>query len=180
MESIRRLARSSIVLSVAVTLAGATGTGGAPSPPSAAGAAQEVTVVGVFVDAEVHHPVIVLEGKRDKRSMAMVIGAAEATGIALPLQHITPPRPLTHDLFVSLFGRLNVKVDKVLVTDLRDNTYFATLYLTSAGAAIEMDARPSDAIALAVRTKAPVYVEDRVFEKASRLPGPPAESGSRI
>ena len=180
MASIRRLARLSIVLSVVVTLAGAKGTGGAPSAPPGANAAQEVTVVGVFVDAHVHHPVIVLEGKRDKRTVAMVIGPAEATGIALPLQNVTPPRPLTHDLFVNLFARLNVKVDKVLVTDLRDNTYFATLYLTSAGGVIEMDARPSDAIALAVRAKAPVYVDDRVFEKASRLPGPPAESGSRI
>jgi uncharacterized protein len=180
MEPIRRLARSSIVLSVAVTLIGVGRTGEAPSAPPVVNAAQEVTVVGVFVDAQVHHPVIVLEGKRDKRSVAMVIGAAEATGIALPLQHVTPPRPLTHDLFSSLLGKLNVKVDRVLVTDLRDNTYFATLYLTSTGGAIEMDARPSDAIALALRANAPVYVEDRVFEKASRLPGPPAESGSRI
>jgi hypothetical protein len=110
----------------------------------------------------------------------MAIGPAEATGIAVPLEKITPPRPLTHDLFLTLFGRLNVKVEKVVVTDLRDNTYFATLYLTAAGAPMELDARPSDAIALAVRAGAPVLVEDRVFDKASRRPGTPAAPSSSV
>jgi bifunctional DNase/RNase len=180
MRTFTRCARLWILLTMSLALTGARGSSGAAAPPSPVNGPQEVTVMGVFVDPHAHQPVVVLQGKRDKKSVAMVIGAAEATGIAVPLSNVTPPRPLTHDLFLSLFGRLNVKVDKVLVNDLRDNTYFATLYLTANGTAIEMDSRPSDAIALAVRAKAPVYVEDRVFDKASQVPSPAAPPGSRI
>jgi bifunctional DNase/RNase len=106
----------------------------------------------------------------------MLIGAAEATAIAVPLENITPPRPLTHDLFLTLFGRLKVQVTRVVITDLRNNTYFATVYLTSGGTPMELDSRPSDAIALAIRAKAPVFAEERVFEKSDRPPAP----GERI
>jgi uncharacterized protein len=146
--------------------------------PPAGGAAQEVSVVGVFSDPRGQHGVL-LESKRDKqRRFLMVIGAAEATAIAVPLEHITPPRPLTHDLFLTLFGRLQVAVSKVVITDLRNNTYYATLYLTVGGSPMELDSRPSDAIALAIRAKAPVFAEERVFEKADRVPSPGA--GERI
>src|SRR5262247_1334905 len=133
-----------------------------------------------FGEAPTRAPIVVLEGKRDKRSFGMVIGPAEATGIAVHLQHVTPPRPLTHDLFLTLFGRLNVKVEKAIITDLRDNTYFATVYLTANGTALELDSRPSDAIALAIRAKAPVYAEDRVFDKAALIPKDLVPPGSRI
>ena len=86
-------------------------------------ATQEATVVAVLVDPATQQPVIVLEGKRDQRTLTMAIGLAEATGIALPLQGVTPPRPLTHDLFLTMFGRLNVSVDRVVIHDLRDNIY---------------------------------------------------------
>ena len=79
---------------------------------------------------------------------------------------MTPPRPLTHDLFLTLFGRLHVTVTKAVITDLRDNTYYATLFLSANGTALELDSRPSDAIALAIRAKVPVLVEERVFDKA--------------
>src|SRR5262245_38481111 len=122
MPAINRLGALAILLAVGLALAGAR----AQSPPASPTptSAQEVTVMGVFVDAQTRGPVVVLEGKRDKRTFGMVIGPAEATGIAVHLQHVTPPRPLTHDLFLTLFGRLNVKVDKAVITDLRDNTYF--------------------------------------------------------
>ena len=90
------------------------------------------------------------------------------------------PRPLTHDLFLTLFGRLNVVVDKVVITDLREHTYYATLFLKSGGAAMELDSRPSHAIALALRAKAPVYAADVVLDKAGQRPGAPAGSGQRI
>ncbi len=105
--------------------------------PPAAAAPQEVSVVGLVVDGRSHQPTIVLQGKRDKRTFAMAIGPAEATGIALPLKNVTPPRPLTHDLFLTLFGRLQVTVTKAVITDLRDDTFFATLYLSANGAALE-------------------------------------------
>src|SRR5499427_6428525 len=147
------------------------------SAPTSAGP-QEVAVVGLLVDEQTQQPTIVLQGKRDRRTFAMVIGPAEATGIAFPLQKVTPPRPLTHDLFLTVFGRLNTTVTKAVITDLRDNTFFATLYLSANGSALELDSRPSDAIALAIRAKAPIFAEDRVFDRAERIPGGP--SGPRI
>ena len=152
---------------------------GPAAPPPAVSGAQEVTVVGVFSDPQGAHGVM-LEGKRDKRRVLMVIGVAEATAIAVPLEHVTPPRPLTHDLFLTLFGRLKVQLSKVVITDLRNNTYYATLHLTVDGSPMELDSRPSDAIALAIRAQAPVYADDLVFEKSDRLPGAPARTGERI
>ena len=107
-------------------------------------------------------------------ALGMGIGAAEATGIAFPLENRVPPRPLTHDLFLTLFGRLKVTVTRVVVTDLKDGIYYATIYLDASGREVQLDSRPSDAIALAIRAKAPVLVEDRVFDKSDILPGAPA------
>ena len=148
---------------------------GAPAPPAPAGP-QEVSVIAVLVDARTQQPAVVLQGKRDRRTIAMAIGPAEATGIALPLQHVTPPRPLTHDLFLTLFGRLRVTVTRAVITDLRDSTFYATLFLSVDGSPMELDSRPSDAIAIAIRAKAPVFAEDRVFEKAAL----PSGTGPRI
>jgi uncharacterized protein len=167
MSQMIRLGRLGVLLIIGVALVGARDRGASAPPPSATGP-QEVAVVGLLVDERTNAPTIVLQGKRDKRTFAMVIGHAEATGIAFPLQNVTPPRPLTHDLFLTLFGRLQVTVTKVVITDLRDNTYFATLHLSANGATMELDSRPSDAIALAIRAKAPVFVEDRVFEKTEQ------------
>ena len=135
------------------------------APPSATGA-QEVEVVAVLVDQNTQQPTVLLQGKRDKRSVALAIGLAEATGIAVPLQGVTPPRPLTHDLFLTLFGRLKVTLTRVVITDLRDDIFYAIVYLTAGGPEFQLDARPSDAIALAIRAKVPVLVEERVFDKA--------------
>ena len=127
---------------------------------------QEAEVLAVVIDPRTEAPAVVLEGKRDRRRLAMAIGAAEATGIAVPLQGVTPPRPLTHDLFLTLFGRLKVSLTRVVITDLRDDIYYATVHLTGAGGELTLDSRPSDAIALAIRARVPVLVEDRVFDKA--------------
>ncbi len=134
-------------------------------PPKPTGA-QEVDVVAVMVDQSTQQPTVLLQGKRDKRSVALAIGLAEATGIAVPLQGVTPPRPLTHDLFLTLFGRLNVTLTRVVITDLRDDIFYAIVYLNAGGPELQLDARPSDAIALAIRAKVPVLVEERVFDKA--------------
>ena len=179
MSQWRRLGRLAFLFIVAAALLGARERGPTTPAPSATGP-QEVTVAGLLVDERSHAPTLVLQGKRDKKSFAMVIGPAEATGIAFPLQNLTPPRPLTHDLFLTLFARLRVTVTKVVITDLRDNTYYATVYLSANGATMELDSRPSDAIALAIRAKAPVFAEDRVFEKAEQVPGAPAGPGPRI
>jgi bifunctional DNase/RNase len=170
---------SRVLLVVLVTLTLATAAGardaGPPAAPRATGP-QEVEVVAVALDPRTQSPAVLLEGKRDKRHLLMMIGPAEATGIAVPLQGVTPPRPLTHDLFMTLFGRLKVQVTRAVITDLRDDIYYATLELAAPGATLTLDARPSDAIALAVRAKVPVLVEDRVFDKAA----PSGASGPRI
>jgi bifunctional DNase/RNase len=134
------------------------------APPKPTGA-QEVEVVAVLVDQSTQQPTVLLQGKRDKRSVALAIGLAEATGIAVPLQGVTPPRPLTHDLFLTLFGRLKVTLTRVVITDLRDDIFYAIVYLNTGGPELQLDARPSDAIALAIRAKVPVLVEERVFDK---------------
>jgi uncharacterized protein len=129
------------------------------------GGPQEAEVMAVVVDPRTQTPTVLLRSKRDGRQLAMTIGPAEATGIAVPLQGVTPPRPLTHDLFLTLFGRLNVSLTRVVITDLREDVYYATVHLKGSGGELTLDSRPSDAIALAIRAKVPVLVEDRVFDK---------------
>jgi uncharacterized protein len=143
-----------------------------PAQAPAPAGPQEAGVVGLFIDSQSLQPTVVLRGKRDRRSFGMAIGAAEATGIVYPLENRVPPRPLTHDLFLSLFGRLKVKVTRVVITDLKDGIYYAIVFLDASGTEMQLDSRPSDAIALAIRAKAPVLVEDRVFDKSELLPGP--------
>ena len=135
------------------------------APPKPTGA-QEVEVVAVMVDQSTQQPTVLLQGKRDRRSFQMAIGLPEMVGIAIPLQGVTPPRPLTHDLFLTLFGRLKVTLTRVVITDLRDDIFYAIVYLNAGGPELQLDARPSDAIALAIRAKVPVLVEERVFDKA--------------
>lgn len=171
-HSARRL-RTSLALAALVL---ATTSSAAPAPTRPAGP-QEAEVMAVALDPRTGAPAVVLQGKRDGRRLAMTIGPAEATGIAVPLRGVTPPRPLTHDLFLTMFGRLNVSVDRVVIHDLRDDVYYATVHLRSGGEAMELDARPSDAIALAIRAKAPVLVEDRVFDKSGGDPIAPPSRG---
>lgn len=138
--------------------------GSSPAAPGLTGP-QEVEVVGVVVDPRNQVPALVLQGKRDRRNVVMSIDPAQMLAISLPLQGVTPPRPLTHDLFLSLFGRLKVTLTRVVITDFRDDVYYAMLHLNNGGTDLTVDARPSDAVALAIRAKVPVLVEDRVFDR---------------
>ena len=141
------------------------------TPPKPTGA-QEADVVAVLIDQVTQQPTIQLQGKRDKRLVSIGIGPAEMIAIAVPLQGVTPPRPLTHDLFLTLFSRFKVSLTRVVITDMRDDIFYATVYLSSGGPEFQLDARPSDAIALAIRAKVPVLVEERVFEKAGNTGAP--------
>lgn len=145
---------------------------GATEPPKAGspGASpQEAEVTAVAVDPTTRQPVVLLQGKRDRRPLVMAIGQFEANGIAIALQGVTPPRPLTHDLFLTVLGDLRASLKRIVVTDLRDDIFYAQLHLDTGGGQLTIDSRPSDAIALALRARVPILVEDRVFDKADRL-----------
>jgi len=167
-----------IALAVAVLAGFSSGPGAARDrgdvPMPKVSGPQEVEVVAAYIDPAAQAPVVLLRGKRDKRSFPMVIGPAELNAIALPLNHVTPPRPLTHDLFLTLFGQLKVSLRRVVITDFREDIYYAALHLQSASGDLTLDSRPSDAIALALRAGVPVLVEDQVFDKAAASGREPA------
>jgi bifunctional DNase/RNase len=130
----------------------------------------EMHVVGISVDQNSGGAVLFLQDDAE-RTLPIWIGLAEATAIAKELEEVELPRPLTHDLFRDVLLAIKVELTRVEVMDLRDNTYFAELVLKDAtGRTLRVDSRPSDAIALAVRVNAPVFVHEQVLRKAQ--PGP--------
>jgi len=110
--------------------------------------------------------VMVLREVDNSRLLVIGIGPLEASAIAMELQGIVPPRPMTHDLLKNVLDTFSLSVERIVITDLRDNTFFATIRLKSPTEAVDVDSRPSDAIALAVRTGAPIYCEESVLEAA--------------
>jgi len=131
-------------------------------------------VVGVGADRETGGPLVYLRGKGDKRELFMSIGPFEAQGIILPLQGVTLPRPYTHDLMLEALQRLQARVARVVITELRGSTYIANLVLDVQGREVVLDARPSDAIALALRASAPILAAEAAF----RRPAPAQEEGA--
>lgn len=125
-----------------------------------------VEIVNVFLTAKGDEFIILLQGPEDERTLPISIGQLEAQSIAMKLYHVDFPRPLTHDLFKSVFDRINCKVIKAVIYALTDSTFYANLYFEHGGEAIEIDSRPSDAIALAIRWNAPIYVEEKVLDDA--------------
>ena len=127
------------------------------------GKLQEMEVLGVTADGR-GQPRILLRSKSDKRGLTMVIGQFEAVGIALPLEGVTPPRPYTHDLILDLFRRFDVTLVRAVITELKENTYYANLVLQVDGREVLVDSRPSDAVALALRVDAPILATETVLE----------------
>jgi bifunctional DNase/RNase len=121
-----------------------------------------VRVDRVVIDDQ-DSPVVVLEEEGGTRWLPIWIGSAEARSIALEMEQFHPPRPNTHDLARDLIHTLDAEVARAVVTDLRDGTYYATLHLKSAGRTVLVDARPSDAIAIALRAHAPIFVREPLF-----------------
>ncbi|KRT77558.1 MAG: hypothetical protein XU14_C0010G0027 [Armatimonadetes bacterium CSP1-3] len=128
-------------------------------------------VRGVALDQQMN-PVVLLVDQPETMALPIWIGQSEATAIAMELQGVRPPRPMTHDLFRTLLNELQVSVARIVVTDVRDNTYFAEIHLARNGSAHVIDSRPSDAIALALRMEAPIYVEEKVAAQAIQLKKP--------
>ncbi len=125
----------------------------------------EVNIAGLTLDQASNTPIIILKAVDMDDSIPIWIGLLEATAIASVLQEINFDRPMTHDLFKNFIVDMSVIVEKVAVCDLRDNTFFAKIYFKAQERDFSMDARPSDAIAIALRFKAPIYVDDKVLEK---------------
>ena len=113
---------------------------------------------------------ILLKEVNGGRRLPIIIGAFEAQAIALEMEGIKPPRPLTHDLLKILIDNLGANVNEIIINELKDNTFFARIILESSGLTNEIDARPSDAIALAVRTYAPIFVSESVMSSAAFIP----------
>lgn len=130
---------------------------------------QKVRIQGLLLDPITERPILVLKVIEDSRILPIWIGSSEANAIALQLENIKVPRPMTHDLVCGILDKVASPLKEVRITDLKDNTYFADLVLNHQGTDLHVDARPSDAIALAVRTGAPIYVDEVIFDKTGEL-----------
>jgi bifunctional DNase/RNase len=129
----------------------------------------EMKVTGLTIDPFTSMPIIILKDMEDKAALPIWIGLIEASAIATELEHIQLSRPMTHDLLKNIMDSVGIKVVKAVITELRDNTFYAKVVLDNSGKEIEMDARPSDAIAIALRTKSPIFVEKSVVEKSRKI-----------
>ncbi|MGQ9630854.1 MAG: bifunctional nuclease family protein [bacterium] len=127
----------------------------------------EMEVKGIAIDSRTMLPVMVLKDAEEKRILPIWIGGFEAQAIIMQLEGVKPPRPMTHDLLTNILGTIKAKVSKVLVTELRDNTFYAVITLQTETDTYEIDARPSDAVAIALRNDAPIYVAESVIMKAT-------------
>jgi bifunctional DNase/RNase len=129
----------------------------------------EMTIKGLMIDPITNMPIVILKDKEGNRILPIWVGIFEANAIALQIENISTPRPMTHDLLKNVLGDLEANVQKIVVCELKDNTFYAMIYLDREGKLIGVDARPSDAIALALRTKSPIYVEESVVEGAKGM-----------
>ena len=129
----------------------------------------EMKVRGITLDPVTNMPIIILRDMENSKSLPIWIGIFEANAIASEMEKLSPPRPMTHDLLKNMIEGLKSKVKRIIVNDLRNNTFFAIIELEKNGANVSIDSRPSDAIALALRVKVPIMVSDEVIKKAKTI-----------
>lgn len=129
----------------------------------------EMKIKGLVVDPISKMPIVVLEDTNKERMLPIWIGVFEANAIALKIENISTPRPMTHDLLKNFLKKLQISVEKIVVNDVRDNTFYALIHCLYNNNRLIVDSRPSDAIALALRTDAPIYVDEEVVNKAHSL-----------
>jgi bifunctional DNase/RNase len=128
----------------------------------------EAELSRIIINEASDQQIIVLKERYGPRGFPIVIGIVEIFAIDRRLKGIEPPRPLTHDLLASVIEGLGAKVEKIVINDLRNHTFYAKIHISIDGRTVEIDSRPSDAIALSTATNAPIYVAEHVFEKASQ------------
>jgi bifunctional DNase/RNase len=129
----------------------------------------EMNIKGLMVDPITNMPIIILRDPDGQRVLPIWVGVFEANAIALQIENIQTPRPMTHDLLRNVIQDLQAEVEKVVVCDLKENTFYAMIHLQTPGGPVAIDSRPSDAIALALRTRAPILVEEKVIDNAKGI-----------
>jgi len=129
----------------------------------------EMQIKGLMMDPVTGVPIVILRNADNQRVLPIWVGPVEANAIALQIENVTPPRPMTHDLLKNLLTEFDARVQRVVITALRGNTFYAYLDIDRQGTRILVDARPSDALAVALRSRAPVFVDDAVLDQASSV-----------
>ena len=129
----------------------------------------EMTIKGLMVDPITNMPIVILRDRDGQKVLPIWVGIFEANAIALQIENIATPRPMTHDLLRNTISELDARVTRVVINDLRDSTFFAQIRLITGDKTLELDARPSDAIALALRTEAPIFVAQTVLDQAQTI-----------
>ena len=127
----------------------------------------EMAIKGLMIDQVTSTPIIVLRDKDATKVLEIWVGVFEANAIALQIENISTPRPMTHDLVTDMLGELGAEVVRITVTELKENTFYASITVQQNGSEIEIDSRPSDAIALAVRAEAPIFAAEDVIEESA-------------
>lgn len=135
----------------------------------------EVRIRGLMMDPATNMPIVVLKDVASETVMPIWVGIFEANAIAIEIEKVSAPRPMTHDLTRNLIRHLNGTLEKIVITELRDDTFFATLWLRQDNELLAIDARPSDAIALALRADCPIYVSEQVMQSAKLNTTGPAD-----
>ncbi len=145
-----------------------------------------MTISSVNMDPVTNSPIIILKEIEGEQTLPIWVGLLEATAIASEMEGVRFSRPMTHDLLKNIMDKTDIKIDKIEICDLKDNTYYAIIHLMNRGKALSIDSRPSDAIALALRTEAPIFVSDDVLKKSKQIevakesvPADKSEKGKR-
>lgn len=127
----------------------------------------EMKVMGIALDTRTGSPIVVLHDKENRRALPIWIGSAEASSIIRKIENLTVSRPMTHDLVLSIVEKTGYKISKIEINDVEKETYYATIFLAGDNEDVEIDSRPSDAIAIAMRADAPIYVNAKVLATGS-------------
>jgi len=126
----------------------------------------EMKIKGLMLDPITQMPIIILKDPNGESVLPIWVGLFEANAIALQMEKVPTPRPMTHDLLKNLLGKLEARIQKIVITELKENTFYAVIHLLHQGEAVAVDSRPSDAIALALRAEAPIFVEEDVIARS--------------
>ncbi len=139
----------------------------------------EMKIRGLIVDPSTNMPIVLLKDPQSEALLPIWVGIYEAQAIALEVEKTQAPRPLTHDLLKNLVHGLNAQVQRVVVTELKDDTFYAVIWMEQNGEVVAMDSRPSDALALALRADCPIFVDEDVLRAAKVLPSPTEQVSSQ-